>query len=842
MADEETRHDYPMQSDLDTNQQSVDDVGRHIARATFRARLVLGWEDLWPRIVPALIVVGAFVLVSWLGLWSDLPDWLRYAFLSVFAIAGLLSLTPLLRLHLPDRRAARARLELKSDRPHRPATAFLDRLAGTGVTDSQTKAIWEAHRTRLLADFSELRAGTPSPGLASRDPYGFRYLLLLLLVVTFAATGGGFDRLADAFRGAAIAAPTEQIAARIDAWAEPPGYTERPSIFLTGNTALEKDEAIMVPAGTEIFVRIAGDTANALSVLQTAGSDTPTEHERLGDGPREFTTVLTGDGRISVVDAGSEIEAWTFSVIPDLPPEIELVAGPERANGGGLQVGYRFKDDHGVVEGRGEIALLTISEGAQPLFGAPDYNLTIPRSEIRDGEAATARDVSEHPWAGLDVDITLVAADAVGQEGRSQTHRATLPGRAFSNPLAIALVAERQKLALDAHVAGDVATALNQLASGPARDAGLTGFLAIRSAYYRLVLADDADELRGVVGYLWDIAIALEGNPVADALTALEDAAEALREALDRGASDDEIAALMDNLREAMAEYLQAAAANTEPRQAQPALDVDTQILRPDELEGMLDQLENLAEIGATEAAEELLEQMRQLMQNLATDRIPEDLAREFQPGGEQLDDLGYLMQEQQRVLDETFALQQDQNTPLPAPRTDEEADQLMEQLRQMRADQEARGEALRQQQRTLEVQAQQLIQRLAEDGLDPLDLPGAARNMAEAGDRIDEGRPGMAVQNQLEAIEQMQALAEALAEQVAAGLGIPAGDEGAQDPLGRPPPDMQGQRYGDNVEVPDEIERQLARQILDAIRQRLEELGRPQIERDYLERLIDAY
>ncbi|MHA1560472.1 MAG: TIGR02302 family protein [Alphaproteobacteria bacterium] len=830
-----------MRSDLDPIQQSEGDVSRHIARATFRAQLALGWEDIWPRIVPVLIVVGTFVLVSWLGLWSGLPDWLRYAFLSAFAIGGLLSLAPLFGLRLPDRRTARARLERDSDRPHRPATSFLDRLAGTEA-DGQTKAIWEAHRARLVANFSELRAGTPSPGLASLDPFGLRYLLLLLLVVTFVATGGGVDRIADAFRGAAAAAPADQIAARVDAWAEPPAYTQRPSIFLTGNTAREDGEAIIVPAGTEVFVRIAGDSSNTLSVRQTAGSDIPTENQGLGDGPREFTVVLTGDGRISVVDAGSEIEAWTFSVIPDLPPEIELIAGPERANGGGLQVGYRFQDDYGVVESRGEIALTTVSDDAQPLVGAPDYILTIPRSEIRDGEATTARDVSEHPWAGLVVDVTLIAADAAGQEGRSETHRATLPGRVFANPLALALVAERQTLALDAHMAGVVATALDQLASSSPHDTSLTGFLAIRSAYYRLVLADDEDELRGVVDYLWDIAIALEGNPVVDALAALEDAAEALREALDRGAADHEIAALMDNLREAMAEYLQAAAANTEPRRAQPALDVDTRILRPDELEGMLDQLENLAEIGATEAAEELLEQMRQLMQNLATDRIPEDLAREFQPGGEQLDDLGYLMQEQQRLLDETFALQQDQNTPLPVPRTDEETDQLMEQLRQMRADQEARGGELRQQQRTLEVQAQQLIQRLAEDGLDPLDLPGAARNMAEAGDRIDEGRPGMAVQNQLEALDQMRALAEALAEQVAAGLGIPAGDEGAQDPLGRPPPDMQGQRFGDNVEVPDEIERQLARQILDAIRQRLEELGRPQIERDYLERLIDTY
>jgi Domain of unknown function (DUF4175) len=41
-------------------------------------------------------------------------------------------------------------------------------------------------------------------------------------------------------------------------------------------------------------------------------------------------------------------------------------------------------------------------------------------------------------------------------------------------------------------------------------------------------------------------------------------------------------------------------------------------------------------------------------------------------------------------------------------------------------------------------------------------------------------------------------------------------------------------------VKVPDEIDTQRAREILDAIRKRLGDTGRSLIERDYLERLLD--
>jgi hypothetical protein len=60
-------------------------------------------------------------------------------------------------------------------------------------------------------------------------------------------------------------------------------------------------------------------------------------------------------------------------------------------------------------------------------------------------------------------------------------------------------------------------------------------------------------------------------------------------------------------------------------------------------------------------------------------------------------------------------------------------------------------------------------------------------------------------------------------------------------DPLGRPLPNA-GTSASDDVEIPDESETQRAREILEELRRRAGELGRPPIEMDYIERLLRRF
>ena len=94
--------------------------------------------------------------------------------------------------------------------------------------------------------------------------------------------------------------------------------------------------------------------------------------------------------------------------------------------------------------------------------------------------------------------------DAAGQEARPADPGAmTLPARPFYQPVARALVEQRQLLALDANRRVGVAAALDALTVAPEMLDDSSVYLGLRVGYHRLVVARDDDDLREVLDYLW---------------------------------------------------------------------------------------------------------------------------------------------------------------------------------------------------------------------------------------------------------------------------------------------------------------------------------------------------
>jgi uncharacterized protein (TIGR02302 family) len=209
-----------------------------IDHAVARARRNLLWESVWPLAAPFVTLAALFAALSWLGLWRLTATPVRWAILAAFLAAALYLVWRLFRFRLPTRAAAFARVEQATGALHRPATSFADRIA-TGAADPASQALWIAHRRRLLASLTDLRAGTPSPRLDRRDPYALRFLVALVFVVAFFVAGPErIARIGEAFQGGE---PVAATLARIDAWVTPPEYTSRPPIFLTGESARPPD-------------------------------------------------------------------------------------------------------------------------------------------------------------------------------------------------------------------------------------------------------------------------------------------------------------------------------------------------------------------------------------------------------------------------------------------------------------------------------------------------------------------------------------------------------------------------------------------------------------------------
>jgi hypothetical protein len=133
---------------------------------------------------------------------------------------------------------------------------------------------------------------------------------------------------------------------------------------------------------------------------------------------------------------------------------------------------------------------------------------------------------------------------------------------------------------------------------------------------------------------------------------------------------------------------------------------------------------------------------------------------------------------------------------------------------------------------------------------LDQLGRAGEA--MGDAEGELGQGDADGAVDSQGRALEALrrgaQNLAQSMQQQqgMGPGMGRPGrlGPPRAQqktDPLGRP---LRGRDYGDDVtvKVPGEIDTQRARRILEELRRRFGETFRPQLELDYIERLLRGF
>ncbi|QIO36529.1 TIGR02302 family protein [Bradyrhizobium sp. 1(2017)] len=559
-----------------------------LAQALDRALYAIAWERAWPNLARLLTVVGLFLVVSWAGLWLALPFVARAIGLAIFAGIAIAALFPLVRFRWPSREEALSRLDHGSGIRHRPATTLTDTLTSQ---DPVSRALWQAQRERTLASLKRIRAGLPHPRLALHDPWALRALVMVMLVATFFAAGDERAmRLGAAFDWNGVLAPTN---VRVDAWVTPPLYTGKPPVILSAASkeaaALPASGPLAVPAGSTLIVRSSG---GSLDVAVSGGLKevAPTEAAPKGTNEKHFT--ITGDGTAHV-RAPSGQPQWAFAATPDRAPTIALAKDPERQARGALQLSYKIEDDYGVTGAEAHIALRPADAkdsakdrskdadgkgAARPLFQPPQFPLVLPNARTRNGVGQTVKDLSEDPYAGADVTLTLTAKDEAGNEARSEPFSMRLPERLFTNSLARALIEQRRILALDANRNSEVYTALDALMIAPelfTPDAGC--YLGLRSLASQLEAARTDDALREVVASMWAFAVTIEDDGVAGSVNAaLRSAQDALKAALDRGASEDEIRVLTQKLREAMAGKVRDLARRAEqnplgPRQPFPA-------------------------------------------------------------------------------------------------------------------------------------------------------------------------------------------------------------------------------------------------------------------------------
>ena len=779
------------------------------------AWLALLWEQLWPALWPVGFVLGLGLIAALFDLPPLLAGWLHVAALALFVLAlGGAGYLGFRRFRLPDELAARRRLENRSGVPHRPLTAFGDRPAG-GLSP-EAEALWQAHLARLRAELGRLRVGLPEAGLARHDPQGLRAAVLLLLVIAVAAAGGEApERLRRAVLPSLSAVPA--VPPALDVWITPPAYTGGAPIFLTG-VAGKPDDIVAVPEGSTVLAQLQGASGKPElwvgDLLSRFGEIDPGTF-------RVESKILVGD-HLSVRLGGATLAEWKLQVVPDKPPTIDFAKPPSATDRAVLRLDYKASDDYGIDKATAVIRRADAPDG--PSIEVP---LPLPAPNPRTAEAVTYNDLSAHPWAGTPVVMRLQARDGDGQTGQSKPVQVVLPERTFRHPVARAIIEQRKRLTLEPDERLPVAETLFRIAARPeAFDGDFVVVLGLRVAERRVLDTEDPKAVADTQGLLWDLALRIEEGGLSTVMRELRAAQQALEDALARGASDAEIQKLMDQLQQAMNQYLQQLqqqAQNGKLRpmpQGKPGTPVDR-----NDLQRMLDQARELARSGARDAARQMLSQLQEMLENLRAN-----------PNGQQQDDNSQAMQ-MMRDLDQ---LSRRQQSLLDRSFRDQQRQELGEQP------DTSQGKA---EQRKLRQGLNDLMKRFGDLGGEmPRSLNEAEQAMREAEQALGNGDPRGAVDPQSRALDALQRGAQAMADSLMRQYGQAQrpgnGPDAAgpnRDPLGRGDNGTGMIDTGD-VKIPEKADLQRAREILDELRRRAGELLRPRSERDYIDRLLQRF
>ena len=786
---------------------------------------VLYWERAWPAILPIFGIAAILIIFSLFDIWRLTPGWLHAGVLALAALAAGFSLWKDRAAFLvPSRRAAQTRLEEDSLLAHAPLQSLDDAPSDPNMADNP---LWRAHLATSAERARAARLSRPRETVTARDPIGVRFILSGLLAIALIAGGDDWrTRMAGLFTPSSSGGSVMLA----DLWIEPPQYTGRAPVYLlqAGDNKSGLRDQINAPHGSRVIAQINGRGRKTLSYV---GDDSRNRAQFEKDGKAARGEIALTQSGLLELKLGSQTARWPIGIVPDASPLVAYGNEPTANDQGQLELSYIAQDDYAIATARLEMRLDPDQE--RPL-DAPPLDAEV-LSEIRivdlegaagiSGERALALDLQADPWAGLTVLAKVVVTDGAGQSGETEEVAASLPTRTFFNPLARTVVEQRQTLAVAAENWRRAGRSLDAITTAPEFffDRS-TDYLLLRTAFWR-VMRQDGEGFDDAVEKFWPLALQLEDEALELARQRLEAAQEALREAIERGASDEEITRLTEELRQAMNNYLAALAASGQ-RQAQQGGGGQSQQIDQSNLDEMLNSIRDLAQSGAGNAARQMLSDLENILNNLRLSQSSgqggsgqgQGSPSNSGPSGKAGDIIG----QQRELADEAFERGQNgsgeagENGDDLAEREEGlggELDELIEELQGGGAD--PNGEAAR------SLGQARNNMREAEQALRNGDFDTAASAMERAIGNIREGAEGLAREEMREAKE-----------------GQENGRGAGTDPLGRPV----GEAYGQGVDVPGESEAARSRAIIEDLRERLGEPGREEDEIDYLERLLERF
>lgn len=766
--------------------------------------------------------------------------------------------------HLPDGRALTRRVESDNQLRHRPLSTLDDRLANDD--NDRAGALWSIWRGSLHPLLGRLRWPRPHPVLPQRDPYALRGLVLLGMVAALVMAGPGWSLRLQRGMMPVLPGFIERPADSLIIWIDPPEYTGIGQIVMKGKGAIT--EPVPIPDGSTLKAHLTGWVGTP--ILSLGEQDFPLT--RLGEGAYGIEMPIIDTEHITIRQGFLTRADWPIRIVPDMPPTIEAAGDVESRAGGKIKIPLRVEDDYSVESIEITITLEPDAGTPPPLGAAYSLNRAVMSAPATAQDIAPELDLGWHPWAGMSVRLHAAAIDHRQQRSTIDLPPHVLPERNFTHPVAQKLIAMRKRLIHTPETAAkNVAHEIESIVIRPSLyHEDLRVFLSLRTAAVRLFLAQDHETAARVVELLWDTALRIEDGNLSLAHRDFLQAQKNLHDALkDPNATPEDIARRMDEMREAMANYLHEMFREMQKRMAERGIDqpmvTPEMVMRqinPQDLAAFLDQMQAEALSGNRDAARDMLAQMERFMEMMDPSNIDMSIPQDVQAMMDALTDLQALIERQEKLLDETrrqaeAAGQAQGYAPPLAPDTTLLREWGLDsmppapQQRQAHPVREIDSRAEHAEQSALrQMLADAMLEMDEKTGRIPENLGRADQSMKGAADALAQNNPATAVPHQEDALRHLQDgqqdMAQKLAQRLQQMMMFSFGGSGQRlDPLGRPMRDDDGGNMPwsrSNIKIPDAAERRKIQDILEDLRRKSGELTRPDYELDYFRRLMRQF
>jgi uncharacterized protein (TIGR02302 family) len=689
--------------------------------------------------------------------------------------------------------------------------------------------LWRRHIERMTAAKGQLKARLASPGMARHEPWGIRASVLLLLTVAL-ATGwqDAPQRLLRAISPDMIAKGPSIVA---EVWVTPPDHTHTPPIYLAfPPSSPAAVEPLALPAGSRVLARVEGvRRPPELRIGDTAVAFVPVNPADHSGVSRAETSVGNGDA-IQVLAGRHAIAEWPIRIVADAAPVVRLTAPPTASETGLVTFDYQATDDYGVVE----VNALVRARSEDGSADGDERRIPVAKypSGLANANGRAAIDLAADPLAGRAVTLQLSATDGAGQTGSSEVDELVLPQRRFSHPVAQALIAARQRLAEPGgEVRRTVAASLDALGRAPQTfNSDLVVGLAIIVSKARLTLQSARDQVETVRALLWDTALRLDEGAVPSSEQRLRNAQQQLMEALAADATQNQIERLMEEVEQALRDYLAAVGNELERRSERslPGAMPPLQTLTAHNLTDLIEMMRQQLRAGSRDGARALLGELQRIVDGIRQGMRSGD-PKALAEAQQLYAGLSELASQQQALLDETYRLLQVRPESGKGGRggttEDKAAARRQQQLRQKLTD--------------LTKRLEQFL------GKAPRPLSHADRAMGAAVPALENGRLALAVPAQTQAVDELnkameaatQAMAQRLGSVMGLGPGVPGGDF-----FGRERQDGRSGLATGTLSIPDRAELQRVQELVEELRRRAGEYRRPQPELDYIQRLLRQF